>query len=142
MNNVSTKNLMNYHRFLLLVCLAGMSCQGRSTAKPDVRAREWILPGGESVRFSHEDSGFFRSDHSKYLDVRFRDGRSKRYSFAEGHSGYNRVDLRMDPSQTQIWLVDCDNGSLGAFVDLSTGRSKGEGQGPPLPAGTIFLKPE
>jgi hypothetical protein len=48
----------------------------------------------------------------------------------------------MDASQTQIWLVDCDSGILGAFVDLSTGSFKGEGQGPPLPAGTLFLKPE
>lgn len=100
MSNVFTKNLMNHHGFLLLVCLAGMSCQESSTLKPDARAREWILPSGGSVRFSHEDPGFFGSDHAKYLDVRFKDGQSKRYSFAEGHSGYNRVELRMDASQT------------------------------------------
>jgi hypothetical protein len=141
--NVSRMNRLNYPTLLLLAVFTTMSCQEASTTKSDTRAREWILPAGESVRFSHEDPGFLgKGDHAKYLDVRFNDGQNRRYSFAESHSGYNRVELRMDASQSHVWLVDCDNGSLGAFLDLSTRRFQGEGQGPPLPPGTLFLKPQ
>jgi hypothetical protein len=125
---------------MLPAVFAASSCQDAPSSKPDPRAREWILPAGETVRFSHEDPGFWRSDHAKYLDVRFNDGQTRRYSFAESHSGYNRVELRMNAAESQIWLIDCDNGQLGAFLDLSTRRFKGEGQGPPLPADTLFLK--
>lgn len=125
----------NQMKNFMLSILAGsiaIICPGCSKHEPDIRTREWILPQGESVRFSHEDPGFFGSDHYKYLKVRLKDGKINQYSFAGGHSGYNEVDLFLDSSQTKIWLVDRSAGSVGAFLDLSTGSFAGEGLTPPI----------
>lgn len=98
---------------------------------PDSRAREWSLADGESISFSHEDPGPFGSDHYKYLDVRFKGGRTQRYAFEGDHSGYNEVVLYVDASQTKLWLI----GRLTrerVFLDLSTGSFKDASISPPL----------
>lgn len=120
-------------------CLMAMSLAGCSRLATDTRSREWSLPGGEFISFSHEDPGFFGSDHAKYLDVRFKGGNTKRYSFAAGHSGYNEVNLLLDQSHKKLWLIDCHNSSSLVFLDLSTGSFKDEGSSPPIVSNASIL---
>lgn len=122
----------------ILLCL-GCSKSLSSVWRPDGREREWVLPHGEAVKFSHEHPGI-GSDHAKYLDVRSTDGKNRKYAFAQGHSGYNRVDLVIDPSQMKIWLVDADTGNS-AFLDLATREFRDEGRGPPIPPGSLTVPP-
>jgi hypothetical protein len=122
---------MNIHHRAVITGLMAMSLAGCSRHRTDDLAREWDFPGGESIRFSHENPGF-GSDHAKYLDVRFKDGRTQHYAFAEGHAGYNEVSLYLDASHTKIWLIDDRMERSRVFLDLSTGSFKDESFAPPL----------
>lgn len=97
--------LKNLFTLALLLCLFS-SCENNDSKYHDKRY-SWNLPNDDHVNFYHGSSdGDFKGYHPKCLDIIKPDGSEKHYEFEGGHSGYENVELRMNKTNTIIWIID------------------------------------
>jgi len=92
----------------------------------------WDLPNGAKIEFYHEPSVFFQSDHSKCIDLIKSDGTKSHYEFAQAHSGYNNVDLRINKENSIISIVDLDQKRVGMSLSLAANEFKNENETQPI----------
>ncbi len=94
----------------------------------------WKLPDGNFIIFYHAESDSFRGDHAKCL--RYIGAKNELlgdYKFAEGHSGYERIELRISDDGLFVWIIDLKAKRIGASLNLKTHAFIDEGQ--PQPPG-------
>ena len=109
---------------LVTACVAG-GC-GHT---PGGKATTWVLRDGTVVRFFKPSGPVAHPQESvKVLEVTPPGGPAREYTFGTNHGGYSWVELRVNPDESVVWLVDTDarymksGRRVGCVLTLATGE--------------------
>lgn len=115
---------------IALIC----SCGHEAEDPPVV----WQLRDGTIVRFYTKDHDPPGRDKIKIMEVTRPKQSPKVYPFATWHAGYAEVELRTDPGQDVIWIVDARYRVVGCSLDLISGTFTDENEDHPKAVGATL----